>query len=207
MKNSKKLLILLPMILLLVTACGSKKDEAAKVDGDNKTEVKEEVKTEVKEESQYNAETGIFQSEAGNFSIDFAGEPVFSAEPVDSGDGTSITMNTFVYEEGEDKVLMLAYSDIPVGEIKKDEARLFLKNEQSGALGSFGVDKPEEEKQSDYGDYPGLFYKAKTPDGFYVTAQTYLVGGRLYQIEILTTKAYPSEEEIKNFSGSFKLLK
>lgn len=199
MKNSKKLWIIIPMVLLFITACGSKEED---------TEVKEEIKTEVKKENKYDVKTGVLKSDEGNFSINFPSEPQFSAEPIDLGEGQSTTMNSFTYVEDDKKVFMIAYSDVPSDyDLSIEDARTLLKEEQGGALGSFKVDKPEEEKQFDYGKYPGLFYKAKTPEGFYITAQTYLIDSRLYQIEMLTSDNYPSQEEIAAFTASFKLLK
>lgn len=199
MKNSQKLWIIIPMVLLFVTACGLKEED---------TEVKEEIKTEVKKENKYDAATGVFKSDDGNFSISFPGEPEFTAEPVDLDEGQSTTMNSFTYVEDDKIVLMIAYSDVASDDdFSIEAARALLKDEQGGALGSFNVDKPEEEKQSDYGEYPGLFYKAKTPEAFYVVAQTYFIDNRLYQIEMLTSDNYPSQEEMDAFTGSFRLLK
>lgn len=199
MKNSQKLWIIIPMVLLFVTACGPKEED---------TGVKEEIKTEVKKENKYDAATGVFKSDEGNFSINFPSEPEFSAEPIDLGEEQSTIMNSFTYVEGNKRVLMIAYSDVPSDDdFLIEDARALLKEEQGGALGSFDVDKPEEEKQSDYGEYPGLFYKAKTSEGFYVVAQTYFINNRLYQIEMLISDNYPSQEEMAAFTGSFKLLK
>lgn len=205
MKNSKKLLVIIPMVLLLITACGSKKDDAEKTD----IKIKTETKTEVgKGENKYDAKTGVFKSDDGNFSVNFPKEPEFRADPVDLGEGRSTMMNSFAYVEDGKKVLMIAYSNVPVdGDFEIEDARTLLKEERGGALGSFGVEKPEEEKQSDYEENPGLFYKAKTPEGFYVAAQTYFIDNRLYQIEMLAAGNYPSQEEMEAFIGSFKLLK
>lgn len=187
---SKKFIVLLSTSLLLFTACGGgekdKKDAA-----DTKTAVSTEVKP--------------FVSKEGKFSISFPGEPEVAIDPIAIGDGSSINMTSFTYQPNEKSVFLLAYADYPVASIEKIKARDVIKNVQSGNLSSFGIDKAEEEKEVDYGDSPGLLYRAGK-SGSYLVSQIYLVGNRLYQIELLSETSYPTDEQVKAFIDSFKLL-
>lgn len=192
MKMSKKLLVVLPVSLLLLAGCGGDKADTTK-DSDAKTETKAEVKP--------------FVSKEGNFSIVFPGEPEVASEPLDLDDGTTLNMATFSYEISDDDVVMLAYSDVPVKNMDEKAAKEFLKNEMSGALGAFDIEKPELQKEVSLDGNPGMTYRAKSEDGIYIIAQTYLVKNRLYQIEMLSQKEYPADEKVQEFIGSFKLLK
>ncbi len=162
--------------------------------------------TEKSEEEALTTEVAAFASQEGNFSINFPGKPDVSVDPVETEAG-SINMTTFIYGISDEKALMLAYSDMPFVDLTKEEAMDLLKGEKEGALGSFGVTAAEEEQEYGYKDYPGLYYRAVTPEGYYIVAQTYLVKTRLYQIEMLSTGGYPTEDEEDDYLASFKLLK
>lgn len=205
------------VVLLMFTACGTQEMESKNPEGDGNylggSKLVPEAQAGVQAGSVeddgnvYDAGNGFYQSEKGNFRISFPGEPVVSAQPISLGEAGSITMNGYTYTDGGDKIFMVAYSGVPVTEISEEKARVFLKDEQAGALGTFGLEKADEEWQSDLGDFPGLFYRARVPDKFYIAAQTYLIGSRLYQIEILKVSAYPTEEELEGFTRTFRILK
>lgn len=161
--------------------------------------------TEKPKEEASTAEVAAFVSDEGNFSINFPGEPTVSADPVETEAGT-VTMTTFIYEISNEKVLMLAYSDMPFVDMTEKDAKDLLKGEQEGALGAFGVTAPEKEQEFGYKDYPGLYYRAVTPEGYYIVAQTYLIKNRLYQIEMLSMGGYPTEDEEDDYLASFQLL-
>lgn len=179
MKMSKKFWALVPLALLVLTACGS------------------------------SAPVEPFVSKEGNFSINFPGKPEVSSDKLDGGEGGfDATMTSYSYAPDDTFAFIVAYTDITVGKFSKEESRNILKDEQIGALESFGIKAPEEEKEMDYdANSAGLRYKAKGSDGTYLVAQTYFIGNRMYQIEMLTMGDYPTDEEIKNFIETFKVLK
>lgn len=196
MKMSKKFWALIPLALLVLTACGSSTPAAKPADSADKTDVK-------------TTTVEPFVSKEGNFSINFPGKPEVNSDKVDGETGgLNVTMTTYTYSPDDNHAYLVAYTDLAAGEFTKDEARKILKDEQSGALESFGIKAPEEEKDMDYdANSAGLRYKAKGDDGTHLIAQTYFVGNRLYQIEMLTIGSYPTDEEVKNFTETFKLLK
>lgn len=196
MKMSKKFWALVPLALLVLTACGSSTPAAKPAEQAAKTDVK-------------TTTVEPFVSVEGNFSINFPGKPEVSSDKIDGeGSGLSATMTSYSYSPDDNHAFLVAYTDITTGKFTKEEARKILKDEQGGALGSFGIKAAEEEKDMDYdANSAGLRYKAKGDDGTHLIAQTYFIENRLYQIEMLTVGAYPTDEEIKNFTGSFKVLK
>ncbi|MFA6305787.1 MAG: S-layer homology domain-containing protein [Candidatus Gracilibacteria bacterium] len=147
-----------------------------------------------------------FTSKAGNFGITFPGKHLSGTYPMESG-GLVITLHMYGFKTSE-KVFLLDYSDMPDATIQAKTAQALLQDEKNGALSSLGVLAVDEEKEVKYKGYPGLFYKGKnTEENGYVVAQTYLVGNRLYQMEILATGSYPTDAEVDAFIGTFKLLK
>lgn len=185
MKMSKKFWALVPLALLVFSACSSAAPESKP------------------------AEVKAFVSKEGNFSINFPGEPEVSSDKIDGGEGGfDATMTSYSYSPDDSYAFLVAYTDINVGKFSKEEARNILKDEQVGALESVGVKEPEEEKEMDYdANSAGLRYKAKGSDGTHLVAQTYFIGNRMYQIEMLKVGGYHTDEEIKNFIGTFKVLK
>lgn len=144
-----------------------------------------------------------FTNKLGNFGVTFPGKPINASYPVSAVDG-EVTMYMFGVKSGE-KAFILAYSDFPDKTIQSKSAKDLLQDEKTGALAGATTD---EEKENTYKGYTGLFYKAKSPDGTqFMVAQTYLVGNRLYQMEILSSGSYPTDAEINAFIGTFRFLK
>lgn len=144
-----------------------------------------------------------FTNKLGNFGVTFPGKPINASYPLSTADG-DVTMYMFGFKNNE-KAFILAYSDFPDKTIQSKSAKDLLQDEKDGALAGATTD---EEKENTYKGYTGLFYKAKSPDGTqFMTAQTYLVGNRLYQMEILTSGSYPTDAEVSAFIGTFRFLK
>lgn len=191
MKISKKIPVLISLLLLGLTACGSTDKEKGSIDVAVKTEVKA-------------AEFTPFVSREGNFSINFPGEPEMSSSIL--GESGDLTLTMYSYSLNDTDALAVSYTSDDVSVVAKD-ARGSLKAEQGGVLEAFGVTAPEEEKEMDYeGKYPGLRYRV-SGNGNYVVAQTYLVGARLYQIVMFKSGSYPTDKEVKDFTDSFRFLK
>lgn len=148
-----------------------------------------------------------FTSTEGNFGIKFPGTPTTAEIPITSGTFPT-TMHLFIYEttEGAAKNYLAAYTDALETPLSKKETTEFFKGEERGELDYFKIKKAAKETKNTYKGYPGFFYKAKGKD-LYIVTQTYLVGTRLYQIQIQQGKKYPTDKEIKAFIGSFRFLK
>ncbi len=147
-----------------------------------------------------------FTNKLGNFGVTFPGKPISASYPLTSADG-DITI--YVYGYKNDKVTFFVnYMDLPDKTLKSKSAKDLLQDEKNGTLSSAGLDATDEEKEVNYGSYAGLFYKIKSLDhNAYGVIQTYLVGNRIYELEMLATGSYPTDAEVKTFIGTFKLLK
>lgn len=196
MKISKKFWGLATLSLAILTACGS----AAPVQKTPDAAVQTAIRV---------AEIKPYVFEEANFSINFPGKPEVKTEAVgeDSETTTKLNLTTYSFALDDNNLFIVGYTDAGPDKINVDDARKFLKGEKEGVLGSFGIKTADEEKQSDYDKYPGLMYRAKNADGLYLAAQTYVVGTKIYQIEMLSKTARPTDDQVKAFIGTFKLLK
>lgn len=181
MKMSEKFLALVVLLVIGLTACGSTAKDSKPDD----------------------VSLNPFVSKEGNFSINFPGKPSVGSDTITGG----LNMTTYSYEPNNTDGFAVSYTDVAVETIQKEDAKSYLKEEEAGVLESLGVKLPEEEKDVEYdGKYAGLRYKANAA-GMYVISQTYVIGTRFYQIEMLKSGGYPTDEEVKNFTDSFRLLK
>gem|GEM_PF-2095447 len=199
MKMSKKMWATMALSVLMLSACGSSSKDDKAATKDEKSEVKTE--TTVATDS-----LTPFVSEEGKFSINFPGKPKVKVEDI-GGEDMTLNMTTYAYEPNDTDGFAVSYTDVSTDVIAKEDARSYLKEEQNGLFESTGIKAADEEKDVDYeGKYPGLRYKAHTGE-MYIVSQTYLVGSRLYQVEMLKSGAYPTDDEINKFTGTFKILK
>lgn len=196
MKVSKKFLLAVPLFLVILTGCSSGGEDEQIVDAPVKTD-SAAATVEV---------PNSFVSKEGDFSINFPGQPEVESSVVDGKNGSKVNMTLYTYDLDDNNAFLVASSDGSSAAIEEDGPRKVLKNEQSGQLSSFGAKTAYMEKESDYGKFPGLMYKIKTSDGFYVVAHTYIVESRMYQLEMISN-IEPTDDQIKSFIGSFKLLK
>ena len=135
-------------------------------------------------------------SKKGGFSINFPGKPMFfSTDEFTKSEKT--TMNTYAYKTNENEALFVIYIDLPEKQTK------VKKNDTDNFFGDAIV---EEIEFNSYMNYRGIFYKAKTSEGLFITAQLYIVKNRFYQIAGAKEGAYLDDEEMDNFISSFKLL-
>ncbi len=199
MKVSKKILVAVPLFLVILTGCSSGGEDKQIVDVPAATDtfVRADSKVEV---------PNSFVSKEGDFSINFPGQPKAESTLVDGKNGSKVNMTLYTYDMDDNNAFLVASSDGSSAAIAEDGPRKVLKNEQSGQLSSFGAKAAYMEKESDYGKFPGLMYKIKTSEGFYVVAHTYIVESRMYQLEMISN-IEPTDDQIKSFIGSFKLLK
>lgn len=146
-----------------------------------------------------------YTSPDGNFSITFPGTPEKTSEELETANG-SVTLQGVIYAPSEEVAFVIAYSDIVSKEVSKKEAYKLLMDEKKGELTSPGTTQDGKEKKNSYKNYAGLYFKTRK-DNLYGITQTYLIKKRLYQILMAKGGSYPTPKEIKDFIGSFRLLK
>lgn len=204
MKNKNLILSFFIMVLFFTISC----NEGTKNNTDNKGN-NENTETITNNTENSNAETNVdpdkdlFVDNAGNFKIKFPGEPQKNTQAVETEIG-NVNMITFMYEKDAGEAYMLAYSDYPEDIVAANDHNKLLQNAKGGFIGSLGI-TIEEEKEIKLGDHSGIYFKGKSAD-YFVVMKDYLVKNRLYQIGVLATGSYPSDEAVENFVNSFKLI-
>jgi hypothetical protein len=145
--------------------------------------------------------TGYFKDDP-DFIINFFGQtPSKNDQNVDTDAGKTL-MTTYMYQEGETVIYMLAKAVYPPNSVMGDpDAR--LEKSISGFTGSLKLTVTEK-KDIRLGTYPGKIFKASSDSYFNATAD-YLVKNVLYQIAVLRTDRMPTEKEVQDFIYSFSL--
>lgn len=196
----KKLLFLLPVILLTFAACSGEEPVKESTDSSKDTEKAADAPLEFK----------TFTDKEAGFSIDFPGDPEVFDEKVPLGDGLDdLIMKTYMYQVDLTNVYFVSYIDYPPSLIEGSDPQTLLQAGKEGGLGQLGESEIIEEKEIDLGGNPGLYLKAKSTDSYgnyFGIYNFYLVGNRLYQIIMMTDSEFHSDEEVASFAGSFKLL-
>ena len=148
-----------------------------------------------------------FVSKQGGFSINFPGKPMFFSlnESTEFG---KVTTNNYVYKKSESEILLVAYGNLTLEQLKKLNSPEYLEKdgEKDSVEDFLGTITIEEFKLNKYMNYQGIFYKGKTSEGYFMIAQIYIVKNKFYQIAAMKKDSYPDDDEIKSFIGSFKLL-
>lgn len=145
-----------------------------------------------------------FKTEDGGFKIKFPGEPEREEQnvPTDVGD---ISMISYMYEESNEAVYMVAYSDYPEEYTKDADAYELLNSAKGGFLGNLGMEVSVDE-QNELNGYKGVYFEANG-GGYYTVVQDYMRDNRLYQIAILRLDRMLTEKEVDGFTKTFKFLK
>lgn len=186
--------LLFILIIALFASCGggsSSLDALKKLDSLSKTL-----------ESDIVADIPKFNSEDGNFKVNFPGTPKIESQDIPTDIGP-IEMQSFTYEKSATEVYMIAYSDYPSELVKQSNPDDLLTGAKEGALTSQGAELESEEKITFDGN-PGYFFKAKTGT-YFMIYKIFLKENRLYQILMIRDGNYPSQESIDNFIGTFEL--
>lgn len=200
----KPLNFIVPALVFGLVACGPSAEDVANLEaelndmaGDMETALEEELTAPEATESM------DFTSKDGHFSIQFPGEPQHASNsvPTDVGD---IMMETYMYEKSATEVFMVAYNDYPSIYVDESNADELLEGGKSGALESLGIMTTEVEEKIEVDGHPGIFFTGNNGQ-YYVVYEVYLVNNRLYQIAILRDGSYPSDEDVANFTKTFKL--
>lgn len=171
---------------------------------DKKDDVKkEDAKTETTEAPAEEApEMKAFSSDAGNFTINFPGEPTQSSEKIATDVG-EVEINMFMYEASVTKAYLVGFSDYPSEAIKASDAKTMLKNAQGGVIGNFNA-TADKENWGKFGEYESLDFVA-VGGSYHIAYKLILVKNRLYQIGILQDGSDVPAADIEAFIGSFKL--
>ncbi len=100
---------------------------------------------------------------------------------------------------------MLAYTDYPADLVSESDAQVLLDGAKEGSMSSFGISKTEIDKNITFDGHPGQYFEANSND-IYVSYKLLLVENRLYQIVILQMGSPIIQNDISNFTDTFKLL-
>ncbi|QZY55848.1 hypothetical protein [Crassaminicella profunda] len=146
-----------------------------------------------------------FNCEDGGFSVDFPEEPKDEVQTLQTPLG-NIDLHMYIVEK-EDIAYICMYNDYPEELIKQAKADDLLVGACNGAVANVNG-KNQKVTDVTLGEYPGkdLTYDLEK-DGRSVKAhqKIYLVGNRLYQMNIATDKEEENKESINKFFDSFKL--
>ncbi len=138
------------------------------------------------------------------FSIRFPGEPYEGMDEVPTEAGI-IEMYSVMYEEGTDKVYLVAYSDFPKGYMQEGSEADMLDGAVEGSYNTLGDPEILKNEAITFDGHPARFLKAKG-DNKVLCCKFILVENRLYQVLILKVGSHISNQEIESFTNTFKLL-
>jgi len=144
-------------------------------------------------------------SEEGNFSVNFPGEPSRKTLKLPSTDGTDLNIVSYSYLSPDSNVVyLLSYNNIP--NYANSNPDSILNKAKIGPAQQMRTSIVEEKKLEIDG-FPGLYFKGLGLD-IAMVYYIYIVKDRMYQIAILNSvPREPEKSEIEAFMGSFKLLK
>lgn len=142
----------------------------------------------------------VFISKDGGFSINFPGKPTFFSED-EFMKSAEITTYNYIYKKNENEILMVGYFNITPEQLKEFNSSKFSQKAISDLSGDITFEEIKVNKNGQ-----AIFYKAKTSEGLFITAQIYVTKDKFYLIAGLKKDAYPDDKEINSFIKSFKLL-
>ncbi len=177
----KKIMPILVMVFLLssmLMGCGTVKEEVMKT----------------------------FKSEEGRFSIDFPGEAKHEVQTAQTAVG-NININLYLVEK-DDSAYICGYNDYPEAVVKNSNTNDILVNAANGAIQNING-KNEVIKDITLDKYPGkdiICEAEKEGITFKMHQKIYLVGNRLYQVNVSTNEEEKNKETINKFLDSFKLI-
>ena len=198
MKKVSLLISFIVFSLFVITSCetGNNTDNT---DGNkDTTEVGDEVEVVVDKR---------FNSVEGKFKVMFPGEAqpegVAADADTDLGHITTVTF-TAVLESGA--ISQLAYYDISDDFIGNKTPEEFLKAEQTGFSEAMGGLEIKKEEANELDANKGLYYEGEGDNEgkpFYVAAQYYLKGNRVYKLFIMSEEKASTQEEKDAYFGTF----
>jgi len=133
------------------------------------------------------------------FSIMFPEEPTKQVQDIETDGAGTVQMISYIYED-ENTAWMIAYSEYPLEFIQQSGV---LDNAKNGFCQSLEIEVVSE--WDIYRDkYDGIYFQAENSTTFCVV-KDYIVGNRLYQVAMLQSDDYPTEEVTDKFMNSFNL--
>lgn len=174
----KKLLVLVLLALVFLSACGGDKEEA-----DWKT----------------------FESTEGKFSILFLKDPEEQTESVPTVIGTLETK--FYMVETKDMAFSVNFVDYPAEIIQSGDVKMMLDGGVQGAVSNVDGTLLEQ-KDISLDGHPGREMRAEAKlegDDVIFKARIYLVENRLYMIQVVSLKSKASSADVDKFLDSFQL--
>jgi hypothetical protein len=145
-----------------------------------------------------------FNSSEGAFSVLVPGTPKEQTINVNI-EGTPIDCHFFMLEQ-KDMVYLVAYADYPEALIHGRALDAILDGARDGAVANC-KGRLLGESTISLNQYLGRELKIESPDGeSTMKARIFMVGRRLYQVEVATPKEKDFSKNIGKFLDSFKLL-
>jgi hypothetical protein len=145
-----------------------------------------------------------FKSKQAGFAIEFPGTPSAKSFSTPSKNG-EIKLTTYSFETVDQTGFVVSFSEFPDNYMLVNNPHKLLAHSRRSAVESLGIQKFEIDETAELAGYPGVHFKGTS--GFYFAIfKIYVVDGNQYQIAMLRTKSYPSDEDIASFFGSFELL-
>jgi len=158
------------------------------------------------------AQSELFSSYEGKFSIQFPGEVAEQAKEIETALG-SMSYHTFYHnsteEEATNFIYLVSYVDYPDGAIHSDSTELieefFQATLEESVLNMNGDLRYSDEIK--LFDYPGRFWRIDyNEDSMVMKTKAFLVKNRYYSIQVGTLKTLSSNKDMDNFLESFNLL-
>lgn len=145
-----------------------------------------------------------FRSEQAGFAIQFPGKPTVKSfsTPTEHGD---IELTTYSFEDLKKLAFNVSVSKFPEEYPMVNTPRKLLAHSRQAAVEALSIQSFEIDESIELNGYPGVHFKGTS--GFYfVIFKIFVVDGNQYQLAMLQTKRYPTDEEANAFFNSFELL-
>lgn len=147
---------------------------------------------------------GTFFSEAGRFVAVFPGEPVHESKEVETEVG-KVRMEVFVHEESVTMAYMIAYTDYPTKYVTELGWQALLDRAVAGAIRALGIEQVDAQEHVEVNGFHGVKYRAHG-EGPHIVSQILLVGGRMFQITLLSDGIYPIDAVCDQFINGFHMI-
>lgn len=195
MKKTSLLFTAFAASMLVLSSCGSKKDEKGAENKEGQTE-------EASSEEAVAPAVEEFKSEAGKFTINFKEKPTEQEQDVPTAKG-DVKMYLFILEEDRTKAYMVAYCDYTDEMLQGATHEEILQNSKEGVVGKFEA-KVTDEKVGKFQGNDAVDFTASGPK-YHTAYKLILAGNRLFQVSILQEGSPVSQADIDTFIGSFKI--
>ncbi len=145
-----------------------------------------------------------FTAKDAGFAINFPQTPKIKNIETPSNDGI-VSITSYQHETEDKTAYQVTYWQYPPDFLLQNDPRRLLKHSRNATNASLKLRRFDVDEEIELDGYPGIHFKA-TSGFFYVEYKMYVVDGTQYQIAMLRTGEYPSEEESNTFFGSFEIM-